>query len=966
MRASQPPPTSDPGGLPRSRRRRPGASAREDAAYRALFDLAADALFVHDPETGAILDANQAACDLHGCTLDELKALGVGGISAGGPRYDAVHAAAFVRHAAAGEPQRFEWMVRRASGDRVWVEVRLQRVEVLGQDRVLASVRPIEEQKRVEDTQQEARADLERRVEERTAELAEAEQRFRAIVEASPTPLLLSHATDGVVLYANDRLETLIGVPTGSLEGRRTPDFYYDPADRAGVLQRVQEQGYVRDHELRIRHDDGSPRWVSLSTQRLVFHGTPALATALVDITERKEAEAAFRQQTEELEAIFRALPDLYFRMEADGTILAYRAGQQFGLYVPPEAFLGERVQDVLPPPVGAQIDGALADVRRTGRAVGIEYTLPLGDEPRHFEARLLPLAADQVIAVVRDVTERTRAEETIRASEASYRGLFDSLTDLVYVQDLEGRFLAVNEAVVQAYGYSREEMLGQTPLALSPPDAVDPEAFAAFFERVLAGETLRTDWLAQRKDGSTFYKEVVLQRSTYFGADVVLAVGRDVTARVEAERALRFQTTLLEAQGEASIDGILVVSVEGAVLSHNRQFAEMWRIADAVLATGSDAALLASVADQVADADAFHARVAYLYAHPDETARDEIALRDGRTFDRYSAPVRSREGDLYGRIWFFRDMTAQKRHAAEAETARHEAEAARERADRYAASLETSLVDLHQAQDRLVQQEKLAGLGRMTAGIAHEIKNPLNFVTNFAELSIGLADELRAELAADPDRPTAEILGAAATLLDDLTSNARKIAEHGRRADAIVRGMMEHTRTKTGERREIDVNDFVEENVGLAVDGWRTKRSDLVIDVAVDLDPGAGVIQGVPQELARVLINLVSNALDAVADRAQWPPRGGEYVPRVRIATRRRGDAVEIDVRDNGTGVAETARRRLFEPFFTTKPPGEGNVGLGLSLSRDVVVDGHGGSLDVVSGEGEGSTFTVALPAVS
>ena len=779
---------------------------------------------------------------------------------------------------------------------------------------------------------------------------------------------------------------------------------------------------------------------------------------------------------------------------------------------------------EVLPPPVGAQTAEALAEVARTGEPVGFEYVLPLGEERRDFEARLLPLdgAADgggQVVAVVRDVTERKATEEALRASEASYRGLFDHLSELVYVQDLEGRFLAVNEAVIRAYGYRRSELIGQMPDLLAAPGTVDPEVFAATFARALAGEPQRFEWWGRRKDGSIFPKEVTLQRSTYFGQDVVIAVARDVSERVEAEAALRqreehfrrlienasdliqvvsptagivytspsigrllgytpeeiagasalafmhpddlarvqseiegllahpgttrtteyrvlhrdgrwrhfeargrtlsptdasqgfvvnardvterveveealrqreerfrqlienahditcvldtagamtylspsisrvlgwqpeelegrsafelmhpddvpdvlltlqgivtepgatggaeyrfqhkdgrwrllaavgrtlaadsaadgvvvnvrdvterkeaeavlrFQKTLLEAQGEASIDGILVVSEEGGVLSYNRRFVELWAIPPDVLALGSDERMMGAVLDQIEDPDAFRTRVAYLYAHPDEEARDEVRLRDGRVFDRYSAPVRSGEGEHYGRIWFFRDVTAETRHADELDAARQEAEAARERADRYAASLEESLVDLHRAQDRLVQQEKLAGLGRMAAGIAHEIKNPLNFVTNFAELSVGLVAEIEAELAEQPERPARDVLDASGDLLADLGANARAIVEHGRRADTIVRSMMEHARAQPGSRRAFDVNDLVEEYATLAADGWRAKEPTRDAEIVFDLDPAAGEVEGAPNELGRVIVNLVTNALDAGAE---------------------------------------------------------------------------------------------------
>ena len=1191
-----------------------------------------------------------------------------------------------------------------------------------------------------------ARDELERRVEERTAELAQAEARFRAIVEASPVPFILSRVEDGVILYANERLEALIGAEPGSLTGRHTPDFYYDPADRPGILQTVREQGYVRDLELRIRRADGTPRWVSLTVQRLLFNGEPALATALVDITERREAAEALRQRTLELEAIFRALPDLYFRMAADGTILDYRAGRAFGLYVPPEAFLGRPVQEVLPPAVGDQLAEALAEVARTGDLVQFEYTLPLDEEQRDFEARLLPLDGGQVIAVVRDVTEQREAAEALRASEASYRGLFDNLTELVYIQDLEGRFLNVNEAVVRAYGYARTELIGKTPDFLGVPGTVDPEAFAETFRKAVAGEPQRFEWLGRRKDGSTFLKEVAIQRSTYFGEDVVIAVARDVTERVEAEaalrrseehfrrlienasdiitiidpdgvvryqspaitrvlgytpdelvgrnvtdylppedvattvenlrrvveqpgkpvtaefrfrhkdgswrhlegvgttlspdspaegivvnsrditerkeaeralresealkrgivasaldciisvdsdgrivefnpaaertfgyraedvmgkpmaefivpprlraeheagmdryrrtreahvlgqrvevpavradgtefpielaidavrledgrevftaylrdiserkaaeealraseehfrllienssdvatildadginryqspsiervlgyepegligssafdrihpedvgrvravlgaaaaspgtthvvefryrhrdgswrvleatgrtmlpdsaeagvivnsrdvterveseRVLRFQKTLLEAEGEASIDGILVVGPDGKILSYNKQFVALWGIPPEVVASRSDEAAIGAVLDKLADPQAFLDRVAHLYAHPDETARDEIALKDGRVFDRYTAPVRSADGERYGRIWFFRDVTAERRHAEELDQARREAERAREQASQYALSLEHSLEELRAAQMHLVQQEKMASLGRLTAGIAHEIRNPLNFVNNFAALSAELAGELREALAPHPGVLDAETSG----LLDALRENAEKIEEHGRRANAIVQGMLEHARSGAEERprrrRSIDLNALVEGQVALSMEAHRAQGRTRGVRLLRDYGEDVGAVEADPEELGRVVHGLLANALDALDERAARAGESAAYVPTITIRTRREGGAVTVAVSDNGGGIPAEVRDRIFEPFFTTKPAGSGHPGLGLSLAHEIVVKGYGGWLDAESKEGAGATLTLTLPA--
>jgi signal transduction histidine kinase len=274
----------------------------------------------------------------------------------------------------------------------------------------------------------------------------------------------------------------------------------------------------------------------------------------------------------------------------------------------------------------------------------------------------------------------------------------------------------------------------------------------------------------------------------------------------------------------------------------------------------------------------------------------------------------------------------------------------------RRTAELERVLTELRAAQARLIQQEKLASLGRLTAGIAHEIKNPLNFVNNFAALSAELAAEAGAALAA-PTPDTAE----ARALLADLGVNAGKVVEHGRRADAIVRAMMQHARGGAEAARRVGVNALVEEHVRLALDARR--EGEPGAEVVRAYDPAAGEVEATPQELGRVVANLVANALDAVAERAGAAGgQDGPYAPRIVVLTQRAGGLVRIAVADNGVGLPEGSDGRLFEPFYTTKPAGRGNVGLGLSLSRDIVL-AHGGEIEGAPAEGGGAVFTVTVP---
>jgi signal transduction histidine kinase len=271
---------------------------------------------------------------------------------------------------------------------------------------------------------------------------------------------------------------------------------------------------------------------------------------------------------------------------------------------------------------------------------------------------------------------------------------------------------------------------------------------------------------------------------------------------------------------------------------------------------------------------------------------------------------------------------------------------------------LSLSLDDLRTAQDRLVQTEKLASLGQLTAGIAHEIKNPLNFVNNFSALSAELIDELNDVLkpAALDDKTREEI--------DELThmlkGNLEKVVQHGKRADSIVKNMLLHSREGSGEHRPVDINAIVEESLNLAYHGARAERSGFNITLRRDLDPEAGLIDLYPQEITRVFLNLISNGFYAATKRKE---AGDEtFEPTLSATTKSLGNRVEIRIRDNGTGIPLEVKEKMFNPFFTTKPAGEG-TGLGLSMSHDIVVKQHGGKIDVDTMPGAFTEFIITLP---
>ena len=272
---------------------------------------------------------------------------------------------------------------------------------------------------------------------------------------------------------------------------------------------------------------------------------------------------------------------------------------------------------------------------------------------------------------------------------------------------------------------------------------------------------------------------------------------------------------------------------------------------------------------------------------------------------------------------------------------------------------LAQSLVDLRTAQNRLIQTEKLASLGQLTAGIAHEIKNPLNFVNNFSAVSSELIDELQeAVRAVQIDEKTRTEI---TELTEMLRGNLDKVVQHGKRADSIVKNMLLHSRQGSGEHRLVDVNVLVEESLNLAYHGARAEKQGFNVTLERSFDPAAGEADLFPQEITRVLLNLISNGFYAATKR-KAETNGGEYKPTLSAATKNLGDSVEIRIRDNGTGIPAEIRQKMFNPFFTTKPAGEG-TGLGLSISHDVIVKQHSGSIEVDSELGEFTEIRIVLP---
>lgn len=267
-------------------------------------------------------------------------------------------------------------------------------------------------------------------------------------------------------------------------------------------------------------------------------------------------------------------------------------------------------------------------------------------------------------------------------------------------------------------------------------------------------------------------------------------------------------------------------------------------------------------------------------------------------------------------------------------------------------AALTKSLEELKAAQAQLIQSEKMASLGELTAGIAHEIQNPLNFVNNFSDVSTELVDEMNEEI----DKGNLED---ARQIAQDLKQNLEKINHHGKRAGDIVKGMLQHSRSSSGVKELTDINALADEYLRLAYHGLRAKDKTFNAAMKTDYDESIGLIKIIPQDIGRVVLNLITNAFYAVTERKKLAVEG--YEPIVTVSTKKYSDRVEVQVKDNGTGIPQKALDKIFQPFFTTKPTGQG-TGLGLSLSYDIV-KAHGGEIKVTTAENEGTEFIISIP---
>ena len=669
------------------------------------------------------------------------------------------------------------------------------------------------------------------------------------------------------------------------------------------------------------------------------------------------------------------------------------------------EDHLGRSVRDCVPALADA-VEGIVRSIMSTGEPVaGIEVTSQRADktEERWWVTYWHPLRdrKGEIVGVnvaAEEVTERKRAEavlaandKALRESELRFRELANNISQFAWTADASGWIYWYNQRWHDYTGMTLEDMAGWGWQKVHHPEHVE-RVVGHIRESFESGTPWEDTFPLRGADGSYrwFLSRALPIRNE--AGEVVRWFGTntDITKQIEAEKAL--QVGVERETATADILKVIAGSpsdvqpVFNAIAERSNRLigahtTTVLRIIDDMVELAAftsvspeaDAALRVSFPRPATSDPLFELiREGQVVEIPD--SESELGVRAGaRDIGRARGfrsllltPLKSEKG-LIGLISVTRKEpgTFAENHIQLLRTFADQAVIAIENVRLFdevqarTRDLSRSLEELRAAQDRLVQTEKLASLGQLTAGIAHEIKNPLNFVNNFSALSTELVDELN-----DVLKPTA-LDEKTRVEIDELTEmlkeNLDKVVQHGNRADSIVKNMLLHSREGSGEHRRVDINTMVRESLKLAYHGARAEKRGFNIGLEESFDPSAGEVDVFPQEITRVLLNLISNGFYATTTR-KAELDGVVYQPTLSASTKNLGDSVEICIRDNGTGVPAGVKEKMFDPFFTTKPTGEG-TGLGLSLSHDVVVKQHGGAIEVETEPGAFTKFRIILP---
>jgi PAS domain S-box-containing protein len=767
---------------------------------------------------------------------------------------------------------------------------------------------------------------------------------MRAMVEAIPIPLVVTRHSG--TFEFNQTAADQFGVAAGEVTGVNVRDYYVNPDDQRR-LTRIQNQfGRLEGVEVQFKDSAGNPFWALISSRPLDYHGEDCWLSAIYVIEARKRAEQALEESRELLQALADNIPEYITFKDMGGRYRFINKCFEDWTLFKREDIIGMTVEDIYDAEtardIGALDRECLDDQKVIAREV--DSTYPDGKTRTVMSIRFPVIGAGGrklgLGTVNHDLTARKEIEQQLLKQSRVHQQTLDNMGQGLTMYDGEWNLVAYNQRYAEHFDL--------------PDDVLRPDVT---FDDVV-GATMKQDYGDEWRDRLGVVRDPnrmtgiwrrKFRRPSGRGLDLLsvpvpgggfIVTSTDMTALMDAEEKLR---EILE----SSPIGIVVASKkDGRRLFVNQALTEMMGVGfDAADDTAGNAASLETWVDPARLQDIYDVirEGKVLKAAEAERVRPDgshwwVLLNSQPTIF---------EGEEAVVIWQV-DITERKRFEVEIRGARDRAEA--------------TLRDLEATQEALMHQEKMASLGQLTAGIAHELKNPLNFINNFA---LG-CDELLAELRQILERGDGSVAAQEQDDFDDiiriLSDSLGKIALHGGRADSIIRSMLDHSRGSKGVFKNVEVNVIVDEALTLAYHGARALDSTFNVSLHTDYDENAGKAAMVPQEISRVLLNLIGNAFYATREREE---ADGDYVPEVRIGTERRGDEIDIFVRDNGTGMDRETRDKLFTPFFTTKPPGEG-TGLGLSLSYDIVAHQHGGTISIDSEKGKFTEVHVRLPVTN
>jgi PAS domain S-box-containing protein len=860
-----------------------------EASYREIFEANEDAIFVHDWDTGAILDVSPKAAELYGHSRDALRDLRVGDVSENVPPYTEADAMRMIQQAKMrSTPLRFEWRARHRDGHLMWNEVTLKRATIGGEPRILAFVRDVTEAKRAAEA------------------VRASEEQYRAIFNASADALVLWNSELKRV-DVNPAYERLYGVAREEVldpgHADHLPEDYV--AVRREVLRRTLA-GEACQLELEATRKGGGRLQIEVRTIPIRHRGAPHALSIVRDVTEAKRAEERLRASEQRYRLLFEMESDAILVVDAQTLRLldANRAAESLWGYSRAELLAltaadlsaqADQTRSSIQSPEGRVHIPLRFHRRRDGTVFPVEIT----------SNRLILDGTKIVIATVRDITERKRAEDALRLSEEQYRSIFDASADAIVVRDAANRIVDANPALLAMTGATRAELVGSTRWAFLPPEM--HERGLDMHRRVIAGEHVRFETAALRKDGTRLDVEVRCVPIQYRGAPHLLAIARDITERKRAESALRLSEEQYRAIFDASADALVLRDAEFRIVDVNPAYEAM---------SGYRREEVVGAGHVVANPPPVHALIRTLHAKAiaGEPVQLETQMvgKDGgaRELELRGVPIRHQ-----GRphvLYVGRDITERRR--AEAERLALEAQ--------------------------LRQAQKMEAIGQLTGGIAHDFNNILTSIAGY----VTLAAE-RESVAADPK---------VAGYLEQATRSCR-------RARDLIQQMLTFSRGQRGERRPVDLRRLVAESARL-LHSSMPATLDLEVSTGTEVPPVA--VDRTQAE--QVLLNLCINARDAV--QGQGTVRIGVRRARhVAVCASCRGaiegDFVELAVSDDGPGIARELMERIFEPFFSTKEVGRGS-GMGLAMVHGIVHD-HGGHLLVDTRPGAGATFRALFPVL-